>query len=62
MINADSATPTTQSPTGTAYAVNCSEGYTLSGNETGFLLCDSSGNWNKTKPTCDGIKSISIYI
>ena len=53
VTNASFVTPTVQSPTGTAFTVSCSTGYTPSV-ASGTLECGGSGDW-LNRPTCDGV-------
>ncbi len=53
IANADaSSTPTSSSPTGTAYSTNCNSGYNAS-SSSGTLVCETDGSWTG-KPTCHG--------
>ncbi|KAI4890927.1 hypothetical protein NFI96_009969 [Prochilodus magdalenae] len=34
----------------------CEEGYTLTGSNFGQLMCEATGHWNDSQPTCEAIK------
>ncbi|KAK3516176.1 hypothetical protein QTP70_005677 [Hemibagrus guttatus] len=34
----------------------CEEGYTLTGSSYSLLMCDASGQWNDSQPTCEAVR------
>lgn len=41
---------------------SCEEGYTLTGSSSSWLMCDTSGHWNDSQPTCEGKDRPQILI
>ncbi|MCJ8743478.1 hypothetical protein PDJAM_G00094380 [Pangasius djambal] len=35
---------------------SCEEGYTLTGSSSSWLMCNASGRWNDSQPTCEAVR------
>uniref|UniRef100_A0A3B4ASD8 Uncharacterized protein n=1 Tax=Periophthalmus magnuspinnatus TaxID=409849 RepID=A0A3B4ASD8_9GOBI len=40
----------------------CEEGYELTGSQTDTLLCESTGQWNATQPSCTAVRCPAISV